>query len=125
MKEIKIGVELRLKEKVDEKHSAAQVGSGALNVYSTPSMIALMEKTCMLSIASLLPDSKTTVGGMVNVRHHRPTAIGKEVECRCEVVAIKDQRVDFVVEVFEGEKLIGDGQHSRFIIDINSFMDRV
>ena len=125
MKEIKVGITFGIKEQVTEKHSAAQVGSGALDVYSTPSMIALMEKTSMLCIASFLDENETTVGGMVNIRHHKPTAIGKKVRCISEVILRKDRRIDFRVEVYEGQNLVGDGQHSRFIVDKGSFLENV
>lgn len=125
MKEIEQGTVLELSETTTDQMSAASIGSGALDVFSTPSMIALMEKTSMLCVATFLSDSETTVGGAVDIRHYRPTRIGKEVLCKTIIKSIKDRKVDFKVEVFENEKLIGDGIHTRFVVDKESFMKNV
>jgi len=125
MKEIRQGTILELIEKTTDQMSAASIGSGAMDVYSTPSMIALMEKTSMLCAAKFLSDSETTVGGAVNIRHYKPTRIGKEVLCKSVVVSVKKRKVDFKVEVFENGQLIGDGIHTRFVVDKESFMKNV
>ena len=125
MDRIEPGIILELIENVTEDLSAATIGSGALDVYSTPSMIAFMEKTSMRCIEPRLKDNETTVGGAVNIRHYKPTAIGKRVVCKSEVRAVKGNKIDLHVEVFENGKLIGDGQHTRFIVDKDSFMKNI
>ena len=45
------------------------LGSGTLSVFSTPSMIASMERASMLCVSELLEEGETTVGGLVEVKH--------------------------------------------------------
>lgn len=125
MDSIEVGRTLEIREGATPDKSAAIIGSGALDVYSTPSMIALMEKTSMLCIETLLNESETTVGGAVNIRHYKPTAIGKSVVCKSQVTSVKGKKVDFQVEVYENDELIGDGQHTRFVVNKESFMKNV
>lgn len=122
MEDIKRGLFLEIKENVTESMSAEKIGSGALNVYSTPSMIALMEKTSMLCVNSLLNENETTVGGAVNIRHYKPTAIGRTVICKSKVTNIQGKKIDFEVEVTESGDVIGNGQHTRFIVKNDLFM---
>lgn len=122
MKEFKTGVILELNEMTTSEMSAARVGSGALDVYSTPSMIAFMERTSMLCVAPALDESDTTVGGAVNIKHYKPTTIGKVVKCKSKLVAVKGKKIDFEVEVYENDQLIGDGSHTRFVVNSELFM---
>ncbi len=94
-------------------------------MYSTPSMIALMERTSMLSLSPYLRDSETTVGGAVNIRHYKPTAMGKEVKCKSVVTTVKGKKVNFSVEVSENGELIGEGTHTRFVVEKEFFMKNV
>lgn len=125
MGQIVIGGKFELEELVTEEMSAARAGSGALDVFATPFMIALMEKTAMTSMANLLDDGETTVGGAVNIMHYKPTAIGRTVRCTSEISGVKGKKVDFEVKVFEGTKLIGEGSHTRFIVNEKSFMENL
>ncbi|MCG8306100.1 MAG: thioesterase family protein [Cytophagales bacterium] len=125
MEEVKPGISLELAQEITPDQSAARVGSGALDVFSTPSMIGLMEKTSMKCIEPFLEESESTVGGAVNVRHYMPTAIGKRVTCKSEVISVKGRKIDFKVETFEDGKLIGDGNHVRFVVDKNDFMNKI
>lgn len=122
MDELKPGLQLELNEKVTSDMSAASVGSGALDVFSTPSMIALMEITSMKCVEAYLETSQSTVGGAVDIRHYKPTAIGSEVNCISELKEVKGSKLLFQVAVYQKGHLIGDGRHVRFIVDIESFM---
>jgi predicted thioesterase len=122
MKEIEIGTSRQISEVVTTAQSASQVGSGLLDVYSTPAMIALMEKTSCLCVEKYLDQSESTVGGAVNIRHLKPTAIGQEVICTSKVTEVSGKRIDFEVEVREDGKPIGNGIHTRFVIDKELFL---
>ncbi len=61
---------------VTEDVTASKVGSGLLPVYATPSMIALMEGTCVESVQSELAEGEGTVGVSVDIKHIAATPIG-------------------------------------------------
>ena len=122
MKEIEIGIKHHVDETVTDEKSASHVGSGLLNVYSTPAMIALMEKTSYLCVEKYLDENESTVGGAINIRHLKPTAIGKKVMCESTVKSVAGKRIDFDVIVYEDGIPIGNGTHTRFVIDKVQFL---
>lgn len=107
------------------EHSAMNWGSGSLNVLSTPSMIAFIENAAFLYCEEDLDVSATTVGAQISVQHLAATKIGKTVEVRILDVEKDGRRSRFNIEVYEGNKLIGKGEHTRVIIDIKKFLDKL
>ena len=101
--------------------TAQHVGSGVVNVFATPMMIALMEKTASLSVASELSDDESTVGTNINVSHCAPTPVGMRVTCDTEIVEIDRRRIVFKVAAYDETGLIGEGTHERFIINVTKF----
>ena len=63
------GIKGRLDSVVTYEMTADYIGSGMVKVFATPMMIALMEKTCRLSVAPHLEEGQGTVGIHVNVSH--------------------------------------------------------
>lgn len=110
---------------VTETMLATTYGSGAIGVFATPAMIALMEKTAMDSVAAFLPEGQTTVGTEVHVSHLKATKPGKNVRFRSVVARAEGRQLVFEVEAYEGETLIGSGTHTRFIVDIERFLAKI
>ena len=52
---------------VSKENVAATMGSGDLNVFATPAMVALMENAAMNAVAGGLPEGSTTVGAMITL----------------------------------------------------------
>ena len=107
---------------VTEKDSAKTYGSGTLDVFATPAMIALMERTAMDSAAPYLAEDEATVGTEINVKHLSATPIGCQVTCRSELVEIDGRKLTFKVTASDSKGLIGEGTHSRFIIKKEKFL---
>ena len=62
---------------VDESNTAKTMGSGTLQVFATPAMTALMEKTAWMSVSEYLEEGSGTVGTLLNVKHMAPTPVGE------------------------------------------------
>ena len=118
---IEIGIKGRLEETVTSEMSAARVGSGLVEVFATPMMIALVEKTCNESVLPYLDEGQGTVGTLVNVAHTAATPIGMRVWCESELVEVDRRRLVFKVNAFDECGPIGEGSHERFIIDTAKF----
>ena len=106
---------------VTEDKLAKNVGSGLVRVYATPQMIALIEKTSVLSVEPYLEDRQSTVGTLVNVTHCAATPAGMKVHAETELVEVDRRKLTFKVSAYDERGLIGEGVHERFIIDIAKF----
>ena len=109
---------------VEHKDTAAVYGSGALEVFATPAMIALMEKTSLESVADKIGEGNTTVGIAVNIKHLKASPVGSTIRCDAKLVEVDRRRLVFEVKCFEGETLVGEGIHERFMVDSQKFMSK-
>lgn len=125
MDQIKPGVVGEYSLTVTENLTASHVGSGSLRVFSTPAMITFMERAAVTAIDPLLPPGYASVGTVVNVRHLAAALIGQMVRARAEVTAVNGRQVDFTVQAWDGNELIGEGTHTRFVIDTERFLSRL
>jgi predicted thioesterase len=98
----------------------AHLGPGP-GVLSTPSMIGLMEQTCLESVKPHLDENESTVGTMVHIWHRAAVPIGKDVQIACKLLERDRRKLLFEVKVTHGEDVIGDGTHERFVVDLSKF----
>ncbi len=109
---------------VDQSNSAKTMGSGTLDVFATPAMIALMEKTAWMSVAPHLEEGQGTVGTRLDIRHDAPTPLGMTVTCESELIKIEGRRLIFEVSASDGKDIIGRGRHERFIVPDEKFQKK-
>ena len=124
---LRVGIEGEGRLTVTENDTAAAVGSGALEVFSTPSMIALaalMEKTALDSVAPFLEEGATTVGTALDIRHTAATPVGLEVVCRSTLTAVDGRRLVFSLSVEDACGPVGEGTHERFIVAAAKFQSK-
>ena len=110
---------------VREEFTAKAVGSGTVMALATPMMVALLEKTCRLSVKPYLEEGQETVGTHVDVSHDNAVPVGKRVWCESEVVDVDRRRISFKVSVYDDNGLVGQGTHERFIIDERKFSEKL
>ena len=124
---MEVGIKGNCEFTVTEEMLASRAGSGAMAVFSSPIMIAKMERTASLSVMPFLGEDKTTVGIHVDVRHKDATPEGMTVTVRTELTGISENGkiLTFKVEAFDEFGLIGEGLHERAIIDKKRFMEKV
>lgn len=122
---MKIGKKFTSSLVVEAKHLACNVGSGDLQVFATPMMLALMENAAMLCVAEELDENSSTVGCQISSSHVRPTGLGHTVTATAELIAVEGRKLTFKVSASDEEGLIGEGEHLRFIIDKERFMSKV
>ncbi len=109
---------------VDESVSARRAASGEMDVFGTPFMVALMEKTADESVRPYLEEGCATVGTVVNIKHLAATPMGMEVYATSELLEADGRRLVFKVEAYDEAGLIGEGLHERFIIFKDKFMEK-
>ena len=98
---------------------ASRVGSGLVNVFATPCMIAQIENTAAMSVQPELEEGRTTVGISINVSHVAATPEGMEVRIETELteIASNGKVLTFRVACYDEAGLIGEGTHMRAIVD--------
>lgn len=119
------GIKGRREQTVTAEMSAARIGSGLVEVFATPMMVALIEQTCLESVIPYLEEGQGTVGTLVNVSHVSATPVGMRVWCESELVEVDRRRLVFRVKAYDECGLIGEGTHERFIIDNAKFMEKI
>ncbi|MGX8712157.1 MAG: thioesterase family protein [bacterium] len=122
---IQPGIKGRREQTVTPEMSAARIGSGLVEVFATPMMVALIEQTCLESVLPKLEEGQGTVGTLVNVTHVSATPVGMRVWCESELVEVDRRRLVFKVKAYDECGLIGEGTHERFIIDTAKFFEKV
>lgn len=110
---------------VEDKHLACTVGSGDLSVLATPMMVALMENAAMLCVQSELAEGESTVGSQISVSHIKPTALGKKVSAKATLLSREGRKLTFHVEAHDEEGLIGEGEHTRYVINKEKFLSKL
>jgi predicted thioesterase len=123
--EIPSGINHTISEQVVYEKTAASYGSGLVEVYATPAMISLMERTCMTSVLPFLPEAYATVVTKVDIKHVKATPIGMKVSCSSELIEVDSNRLVFKVVARDEQDVIGMGIHERYIIDVNRFMSKI
>lgn len=101
---------------VTPENTAKTMGSGTLNVFATPALVALAEKTCWMSVADALDEGCGSVGTKLELEHTAPTPVGMTVTCRSELVAVEGRKLTFKVTLADEKGPVGGGTHERFVI---------
>nr|WP_314507897.1 thioesterase family protein [uncultured Lachnoanaerobaculum sp.] len=118
---LEVGIRGQKETIVTKQNTAAGIGSGSLEVFSTPVMILLMEESCFMSVSDKLDEGFTTVGISVDVKHLSATPLGMKVEINSELIKIDGRALTFKVEAYDEKGLIGEGIHERFIVNNEKF----
>ena len=125
MNGMKVGLKGEISQVVTEHDTAARYGSGLVDSYSTPAMVALIEGACVKSIENYLEKEETSVGIEVNVKHLAPTPVGMKVTAYAELFEINGRRLRFKVKATDDKENISEGTHTRAVVNAAKFAERI
>ncbi|WP_298704007.1 thioesterase family protein [uncultured Veillonella sp.] len=125
MSQVTVGLVGTATVTVSEVNTAKTMKSGALPVFATPAMCALMEEAACAAISAHLGEGESSVGTKLTITHDAPSAVGAEIMAKAEVISVENRRISFAVWAYDGDKVIGQGSHERFIINIEKFMSKI
>ena len=123
--ELKKGLSSQSSVTVSAGNTGAAMGSGDLDVFATPAMVALMENAAMKAVADALPEGSTTVGAEMNVTHIKPSGLGAEIVATAVLTGVEGRKLTFNVGARDAEGMIGEGIHIRYAVDRRRFMEKV
>ena len=121
---LEIGIKGTKKITANEGNSAKTMGSGSLDVFATPAMVALVEETAWKSVQPYLGEGEGTVGTRVRLSHDAPTPLGMEITAETELIEVDGRRLVFRFQVSDEKGIIGKGEHERFIIQNEKFQSK-
>lgn len=119
------GLTFTSKAVVKKENTAITMGSGDMEVFATPAMVALMENAAMKAVAAELSEGATTVGAMMNTSHIKPSPLGAEVSATAVLTEVDGRKLTFSVKVSDEAGVIGEGTHIRYIVDRERFLSKL
>ena len=123
--ELKPGLIGRAELVVGAEHLASAVGSGLVDVFSTPMLIALLENAAVDALTSALAHGQTSVGVHLDVKHLAATPRGMRVQAHAELTQVNGRMLTFKVWADDERERIGEGVHQRAVIDRERFERKV
>ena len=95
------------------------------SVFSTPSMVDLMEHAARAAVTPFLEDDDETVGAEISIRHVAPTPVGQTVRAIARLMTVEGRSLTFELEAYDETQKIGEGTHKRVVISLNRFRDKL
>jgi fluoroacetyl-CoA thioesterase len=93
-------------------------------VLATAKMSLAMELAAINALTPYLEPGEFSVGVTVNVTHTAATPPGWKVRAEAEVTGGAGRRVDYVIRAFDDKEQIGEGTHSRAVLERAKFDQR-
>lgn len=122
---MQVGAVARGSVRCAPEHFASRIVAGTPDVFSTPALGALVEKTAAEWMAQHLDEGQMTVGAQIVINHTAATPEGMEVTAEVQLVAVDGRRFDFAWTAHDGAEQVGHGTHQRFVVDRARFEGRL
>jgi fluoroacetyl-CoA thioesterase len=113
----RIGLEATIERVVQPEHTIQAVNPNLPAVFSTPSMIGLMEHASVVAVLPDLPPGVITVGTRIEVDHLKAVGPGATVQASARFVEYQGRFLVFDVEARSGEHVIGRGRVFRAMVE--------
>ena len=122
---LEVGLKYESRLTVGAENTALALGSGDMEVLATPAMVALMENAAMMAVADCLPEGSTTVGIEISTSHLKASAVGANVVAEATLEEVDGRRLVFSLKAWDDAGVIGEGEHTRFIVDRERFLSKL
>ena len=122
---IEVGLKHESQTVVSTTNTANTLGSGDMEVFATPAMIALMENAAMMAVAPHLDEGASTVGIEMDTSHIKASPIGATITASAELISADGRKLSFKVKAWDEQGVIGEGNHTRFVVDRERFLSKV
>ncbi len=122
---ISVGLMGYAEVRVESDKTAVSVGSGSLQVFATPMLLALMENAAVNALVGCLEEGYTTVGTRAQLTHSAATPLGMHVRAQAVLKEIDERKLTFSVQAFDEIEMVGEGTHERLIVQEERFFKKV
>lgn len=114
---LKLGIKGSKSLAVTTDQTAPVVGSGSVDVFATPMLVAIMEGAACAAIDPHLPATHTSVGLSIDAHHTAPTPVGLTVTATAELIEVSGRKLTFQITAEDGKSDIGSARHTRIVVD--------
>ncbi|MDR0196821.1 MAG: thioesterase family protein [Oscillospiraceae bacterium] len=121
---VTLGKTATISATVNQSNTAKAVGSGSLDVFATPMMIALMERAACECLADCLEPGQTSVGTGLTVSHNAASPVGAKITATATIERVFGRRIEFKITAADNSGEIGGCKHTRVIVDSERFMKK-
>ena len=125
LEDLKPGQTASLSVVAAPEHFASKIVTGTPDVFSTPALGALVEKTAAEWVGRHLDASQMTVGAQIVINHTAATPEGLTVTATVTLAAVEGRKLDFTWTATDGIDEVGNGTHQRFVVDRPRFEQRL
>lgn len=94
-------------------------------VFATGYMVGLMEWTCIRHLNEHLDPERSSVGTHIETSHISASLPGMTVEISARIAKLDDRRITWFVTARDDRDIIGEGTHTRTIINRQRFIDNI
>lgn len=122
LSQLRQGMEGLAQVKVGPDETARAMGSGSELVFATPAMVALMEAAAVNCVETFLPEGHISLGTQIAVNHLAASQQGATISARAELVNMEGRLLHFKVSAYDDAKLVGEGTHSRAVVERERFL---
>jgi predicted thioesterase len=119
---IEPGLEATADHVVTTDDTASSLGSGDVDVYATPAVVALCESAAVAAVAQALDPKDTTVGTNITLDHLAPTQPGMHVTAHARLERVDERTLHFTVDASDPAGPIARGTHTRVMVDRERFL---
>ena len=117
------GTSATVAETVVQEHTAERVGSGDVEVYATPMVLALVERAAVAALKPALDPGTTSVGARVELDHLAPSPPGVRVEATATLEEVDGRLLRFSFEVRDPGGVVARGAHLRVLVERGPFLE--
>jgi len=111
---------------VQQSQTAKFLGSGNLEVFATPALIACMENTAMKLLGKFLDTESDSVGTEVCAKHLKASLPGETITIEAVIDSVDNRSVTFTITAHSSpDCCIGTATHTRFVINTAKFMSKL
>ena len=118
------GLAARIERQVTDLDTAVALGSGDVEVLSTPRVLAWAEAACVEAISEHMDQGQTSVGMRMQIDHVQPAAVGSHITITAAVERVEGRRLTFAVEASDHRGVIASGRVVRVLVDCDRFLER-
>ncbi len=109
---------------VTKEQTAKQMGSGSLEVFATPCLVALMESAACNAIEQVLEAGSTSVGVEIHITHSAATPVGMRVWAEATLTHREGRTYRFTIQAYDQAGPIGSAEHTRVAVQAAKFQEK-